>query len=493
MMVGVRAWCALLALVVIACGASSDNRMSVTQPQELRGQIDEQPSLFGMPTYGRSLRGQIFWSSNRDDRAGCKPIQQTPNNPNHNPIVYMFERGGCTFVTKVRHAQDAGATAVIVKNDGDGPLPHMSNDGSGMSIVIPSMIIKKSAGDKITNWAEQHPDAFIEVSIEYGLPESDVVDYRLWTSSMDPQAFEFKLNFRDIAKALEKKARFDVRYFFVSGKSYGCDKGDVCGNQCTNSGKYCAVDPDHDLNEGVSGAQVVQENLREMCIFQQAKSGQKEYLWWAYVNEFRTKCASVNTVDEACSKSVVEKIDGLSWNGVHDCVQSSGGSDQTSGTNSMIEAELKAKEDDGVYLLPTLIVNGVTYYGSLSCPMPLDLAHCGVLKTMCTAYTNGLEPAVCSPSKGCELGKTRDACDRCNEPGSPDFMTDPESCEHDGGASVGTIIVLIVILAAILIAAAIVYHQHTSNKMRDELRSIMAQYVPLEGDGHSANEHTRFV
>lgn len=222
MMVGVRAWCALLALVVIACGASSDNRMSVTQPQELRGQVDEQPSLFGMPTYGRSLRGQIFWSTNRDDRTGCKPIQQTPNNPNHNPIVYMFERGGCTFVTKVRHAQDAGATAVIVKNDGDGPLPHMSNDGSGMSIVIPSMIIKKSAGDKITNWAEQHPDAFIEVSIEYGLPESDVVDYRLWTSSMDPQAFEFKLNFRDVAKALEKKARFDVRYFFVSGKSYGC-------------------------------------------------------------------------------------------------------------------------------------------------------------------------------------------------------------------------------------------------------------------------------
>ena len=54
----------LVVLAALAAGALADNSLSVTRPQELadmfsNGWVEEQPSLFGMPEYGRSVRGLV--------------------------------------------------------------------------------------------------------------------------------------------------------------------------------------------------------------------------------------------------------------------------------------------------------------------------------------------------------------------------------------------------------------------------------------------------
>lgn len=480
--------------------ADGGNSLAITQPQDLKakfgdnnGLITERPSLFGMPPYGRTLRGQLFWPSDETEALGCDKLTEVPVNPASNPLVYVFVRGQCTFVKKVRNAQEAGATAVIVVNNDDGELPHMANDGSGGSIMIPSMIISKKDGDVIHSYLN-NPDrkgVVVEVSIEYGLPESKVVDYTLWTSALDPQALDFKQTFGDIAELMEAETRFSARYFVVNGTSYGCDREtQICGNQCTNHGRYCAVDPDHDLGAGVSGADVVQENLRQMCVFDIASGDKKTYLWWKYVNEFRSECALRNQVNEECFRRAAHKVPGLSIDRVLQCVSDSGPNDEKSTQpNSRLELELKRRSEDGVYLMPTVMINNVTYFGDLSCPAPLDMAHCGVLNTICTAFVDGLEPLVCYPSKGCPLGQTRDACDRCLLVDSPDFIRDSSKCERDHGVSFFTVLALIVVFVALLIGAAFVYHRHSSSQMRDELRNIMSQYVPLEGD----NDNVRLV
>lgn len=63
-------------------------------------------------------------------------------------------RGGCSFVTKVRNMEDAGiAVGIVIDNNAEnieGVV--MSDDGQGMGIRIPSMLISKSDGDKLLDF-----------------------------------------------------------------------------------------------------------------------------------------------------------------------------------------------------------------------------------------------------------------------------------------------------------------------------------------------------
>jgi uncharacterized Fe-S cluster protein YjdI len=78
----------------------------------------------------------------------------------------MVDRGGCTFVQKVRNAQHSGAAAVVIADNtclckfekictsGQGEVcekrePIMADDGSGDDITIPSMLLFKQDADPI--------------------------------------------------------------------------------------------------------------------------------------------------------------------------------------------------------------------------------------------------------------------------------------------------------------------------------------------------------
>ena len=67
--------------------------------------------------------------------------------------VVVIERGGVPFVTKARHAQAAGAVAVILVNDTDEPLTahgHQNLDGTvdpGADVVLPVLCVRKTAGE----------------------------------------------------------------------------------------------------------------------------------------------------------------------------------------------------------------------------------------------------------------------------------------------------------------------------------------------------------
>ena len=67
---------------------------------------------------------------------------------------------------------------------------------------------------------------------------------------------------------LANNTLFTPHYYILDGRNWKCDtKFPKCGNQCTNQGRYCAVDPERDLDLGISGLDVVQEDLRQLCIW----------------------------------------------------------------------------------------------------------------------------------------------------------------------------------------------------------------------------------
>ena len=100
--------------------------------------------------------GRVFFTPDQDENGrstnvclACNkldPISWTDDpDPVNSPIV-LVDRGDCSFVQKVRHAQDIGASAVIIADNVDQEdVDHivMSDDGTGGNLYIPSVLISK--------------------------------------------------------------------------------------------------------------------------------------------------------------------------------------------------------------------------------------------------------------------------------------------------------------------------------------------------------------
>lgn len=64
--------------------------------------------------------------------------------------IALIERGNCTFETKVKNAQDAGAIAVIIYDNMAATAPlQMPDDPAVNGVTIPSMFIIRARGTTI--------------------------------------------------------------------------------------------------------------------------------------------------------------------------------------------------------------------------------------------------------------------------------------------------------------------------------------------------------
>lgn len=108
------------------------------------GRLAVQPASFGPPLTLEGVEGSVVLA---DDGMGvgtdaCEPIVNRVRQ-----AIALIDRGSCTFVTKVRHAEEAGAVAVIVANDQPGGPAPMG--GSDPTIGIPSAGITRFEGQFI--------------------------------------------------------------------------------------------------------------------------------------------------------------------------------------------------------------------------------------------------------------------------------------------------------------------------------------------------------
>lgn len=97
------------------------------------GILSVQPAAFGPPLTVEGVEGSVVLA---DDAVGvgtdaCEPLVNRVRF-----AIALIDRGGCTFVTKVRHAEEAGAIAAIVANNVPGGPASMG--GSDPTIGIPS-------------------------------------------------------------------------------------------------------------------------------------------------------------------------------------------------------------------------------------------------------------------------------------------------------------------------------------------------------------------
>jgi hypothetical protein len=73
---------------------------------------------------------------------------------------FLAERGGCSFVKKVRNMENIGVAVAIIYDTQEEDVDNviMSDDGTGGGIRIPSMLIGKTDGKKLEDYMKRASD-----------------------------------------------------------------------------------------------------------------------------------------------------------------------------------------------------------------------------------------------------------------------------------------------------------------------------------------------
>jgi hypothetical protein len=201
----------------------------------------------------------------------------------------------------------------------------MADDGHGNMIQIPSMLIHKDDGAMIFKTLEVGNK--IVLTLAWNIPHPDnIVEWQFWSSSDDQVAAEFKRDFDHAAEVLGPAAVMTPHYFIGNGLYAGCyaEAGQPlpCGKACTNSGRYCSLNSEEDEINGLSGALVIEENLRQICIYQALNATGDGLKWWNYIENFQKECKAFS---KACADKVLAGPGvGLTAAAVQKCMDDSG-------------------------------------------------------------------------------------------------------------------------------------------------------------------------
>jgi len=305
------------------------------------------------------------------------------------------------------------------------------------------------------SWSLPHPDATVE--------------YDLFTTPTDTISKSVQESFKIAAQALGQRAKFTPHMYIYDGVKAGCvgdDGENQCYNLCTNNGRYCATDPDDNLDEGISGADVVKESLRRVCIWNLYGKDGVGTPWWDYVVEFMHRCKDpAYFVNEDCVKDSMSHVEGLDYRRVMSCMDDAGGVDGDN-TNGLLESQLGEKEAAGVIIVPSFYVNNAPTRGALS--------FSTVFRAICAGYAQGSEPEMCQSCAFCkdEYGCVADEGTCAVQGPQPTLMSAPVPAY----LFAPTMLMIILVFSC----AGLIIYKRQQRHMRDEVRGIMAEYMPVD-------------
>jgi hypothetical protein len=176
-------------------------------------------------------------------------LEDDQKNDENNIPVHPFmiaERGGCTFVTKVRNMEEVGVAVGIVVDDQEGEdisRVVMSDDESGAGIRIPSMLISYADGMKLLDFLKSATDEELKqvnVIVDFNINRPDNrVEYDIWYSSSGEVALDFIEDFMKVDKRFGDKVLMTPRIVFWECSD--CDD-EFLNQHCFAGGNYCATD-----------------------------------------------------------------------------------------------------------------------------------------------------------------------------------------------------------------------------------------------------------
>eukprot|EP00920_Eleutheroschizon_duboscqi_P036350 GHVT01087720.1.p1 GENE.GHVT01087720.1~~GHVT01087720.1.p1 ORF type:complete len:899 (+),score=103.41 GHVT01087720.1:251-2947(+) len=425
-------------------------------------------------------------------------------------LIFLVERGGCPFVTKMRHCQANNADAVVFIDSADShwsrdEIKHViiSDNEHARDIRIPSIMITHSDGATLLasmlrnnrTSAIPPPSSSTDVSrassspvfveLQWDLPSRAVVDVDYWSDPGNLRSTEFLSNFAPVAAALKDHMRFDIHYFiFAIPPPLASD------SDCLFNSTFCATPPVVDTVRGsknfpkITGRDIVTEGLWQMCIFDSSKtktSLDPDALWsqmfWEYLRRFGSECSLTGTelshrFGPECRERVMADVK-LNVSSVKGCVDGSRGKEL-----------LEQQRDNRAWSVNAIRINEARLSGTL------DVEH--VTKAVCSSFLKA--PPACE-----ELLRS------FRNGSSPSSLSD--SSPTDSSATVAfaesgsgsNTFVLVLLFLVLLFGGVFLYQYQIRKGMRDALREEVAmevltqmqEYRQLPGGGRGQAPQSR--
>jgi hypothetical protein len=446
----IAALVSLLCLFVASATANNFNvethALYILQPSQIAGNYEAAMADFGVPLYGGSLHGQVLMPKNSGqgcDKYSPEAYAQIKRASSSKPVIVLVERGGCYFVKKAFHAQQAGAAAILISDTRVEPLmtmltPQDSEDAQALvsEIEIPSALVTKKLGDQMKGvlggdaaTSSTSEMLLIELNWEQSMVNpDDRVEWEFYTTSNDEcgssckQQAKFKISTAAVAMQLERQ---NFTAFTPHYKIRGCDENfeGGCDQKCLHNGRYCPSDEHivYPFNETFSEYDIMLENKRELCIFDYLKRAGQPELWWQYVSDYAKRCTiKRGTFGEDCSRQQQKRLlrrkkkneskKGSDLNSLLDDVRKCMGNSRADETHPLLEQEINYEMErfqaglGHIDYLPSVFINTIQYRGRLD--------RAAVLRGICAGFEETSEPAVCLQStiQTNECDESENAC-----------------------------------------------------------------------------------
>lgn len=188
--------------------------LTINSPASIAGNFAAGAAYFGPLLSNPGVTGDVVLADDGTNLSSdaCETLA---NGAAISGKIALVDRGSCTFVTKVKNAQDAGAIGVIVANHTNGSVTGMW--GSDATIVIPSLLVTLATGNTIKGELANGVSATLHAD-DGGAPEDS---YR-WLIGEDSTAFGGAIRdmWNPICKANPGKVT-DAEYYCATGDSGG--------------------------------------------------------------------------------------------------------------------------------------------------------------------------------------------------------------------------------------------------------------------------------
>jgi len=170
----------------------------------------------------------------------------------------------------------------------------MIDDGTGISIAIPTVIITKEVGNIIKEALRESEEVnkdptkkneFVVLLVDFEMENpDDRVEYDIWYTSGDSNALGYIINMRSYNEKLGKNALM-TPHIIVRTCSY-CDDMDTDCRRYGNN-MYCSGFSD---NLEITGRDSLSLGIDELCVYEIYKDIDNAEMWWTYLQEsFRCK------------------------------------------------------------------------------------------------------------------------------------------------------------------------------------------------------------
>lgn len=247
----------------------------------------------------------------------------------------------------------------------------MADDGSGYTVHIPSIFIGKGDGEILQNYTEGRMKQFgevtpIQIVIQFDVAQQEKVDVILLISLKNRETFKLLRQFEPYYQSLVgSNIEYELLYQLYSMEEEFLNQE---YQNCLGSGRYCALDPD--ASKIGTGRQVVEESLRQICLFKHFPNE-----WFKYMDAFDRECLLPQAWD-GCSNKLVrtllldnsqikECIEGSYYNATNNQTVAAQYLNTALTPNRLLDRQITLTKNSGFRGFPGALINGQAYKGRL--------------------------------------------------------------------------------------------------------------------------------